>query len=172
MGIALERPVDADTTAVYDFADIVSLSDGPADASEAVVVNVNSHSLGVLVHAGGVPKTSVMIPRNTQLPATKRSRFFTINDNQTGVRVVVLEGEASEPDANARIGECVISGLPPRPKGQEIEISYSYDSDGKIEIWAMDVGTGQAANVELRRSSALSEDELSAERTWIEGAFR
>jgi molecular chaperone DnaK (HSP70) len=167
MGIALERPVDANATVVYDFADLVSLSDVDVSTPARAVVNVNARSLGVLVHKAGEARTSVMVPANTQLPATKRSTFYTINDNQTGVRVVVLEGESPDPDECTRIGECVISGLPARAKGQEIEISYSYDSDGRIRIESRDVGTGKAARVELKRPSSLSERELADEAAWM-----
>jgi hypothetical protein len=35
--------------------------------------------------------------------------------------VVVLEGESPDPDDCTRIGECLVTGLPARPKGQRIE---------------------------------------------------
>lgn len=167
LGIALERPADANATVVYDFADLVSLSDVDVSEPARAVVNVNARSLGVLVHKNGEARASVMVPANTQLPARKRSTFYTVNDNQTGVRVVVLEGESSDPDECTRIGECVISGLPARSKGQEIEISYCFDSDGRIRIDSRDVGTGKAARVELKRPSSLSERELADEAEWM-----
>jgi molecular chaperone DnaK len=89
------------------------------------------------------------------LPAVHKSTFFTIKDDQTAVKVVVLEGDSPDPGACVRIGECVIQGLPARRKGQEIEIAYCYDHDGRIHIVAQDKGSGQMAQVTLARASAL-----------------
>jgi molecular chaperone DnaK (HSP70) len=165
MGLSVDPPDGA--SVVYDFADLVSLSED----SDRAVVNVNARALGVLVHKQGEGRVSVMIPANTQLPAVKRSRFFTINDDQTDVRVVVLEGEG-EPAGCARVGQCVITGLPARAKGQEVEISYRYDEDGRILVEARDVGTGLAARVTLERAASLSERELVDELEWIQGLGR
>ncbi|MCA8925390.1 MAG: Hsp70 family protein [Planctomycetes bacterium] len=120
------------------------------------VTNVNSHSLGVLVFRQGQPRTSIMIGSNSALPVTKRTTFQTINDGQTGVKIVVLEGENPDPDANARIGEAVISGLPPRPKGSPVEVAYHYDRDGRIHVYARDVRSGKSVRTVLERTGAMT----------------
>jgi molecular chaperone DnaK len=164
-------PIDPTRTVVYDFADMMAITDqrlvqsmelAPEEKKKRlddVVRNVNARPLGVLVYSQGRAKTSVMIKANSQLPALHLGKFFTANDNQTAVKVVVLEGEAEDPASNARIGECVISGLPARKKGQEIEIVYIYDLDGRIVIRARDVGSGMEAEVELKRTTAWSPEE-------------
>jgi len=145
----------------YDFSDAFGAPPPGAGQRGPSVVNVNSRALGVLVYRDGQPRTSVMIGQNSPLPAQRRNRFVTINDDQTAVKVVVLEGSDPDPEECVRIGECVISGLPPRPKGQQVEICYSYDADGRIHIHAMDVATKQQAQVTLHRPSALSASEVS-----------
>jgi molecular chaperone DnaK len=145
-------PMLGGRTAVFDFADLVQLDPG-LPASAGVVQEVNARALGVLVYAQGKPKTSVMIPANTPLPATTVSKFHTIQDRQTAVKVVVLEGDSPDPAACVRVGECVIDGLPPRPKGQAVEVAYSYDHDGRIRIDARDVGSGQRAMTTLHRAT-------------------
>ncbi len=175
-------PVDPARTLVYDFADLIDLGSttsslvpgaapvpgtspadpfglgpgaaaAPAPPPRRAVTNVNARPLGVLVYKQGLPRTSVMIRANSALPAVRRSRFFTIKDGQTAVKVVVLEGDAPDPDACTRVGELVITGLPSRPKGQEIEISYAYDADGRIQVMARDLGSGQVAQAELLRAT-------------------
>ena len=145
-----------------DFAGLEELSEDLPQAPRRpprAVVNVNARALGVLVFAQGRARTSVMIASNTPLPAMKRGKFVTINDNQTAVKVVVLEGDNPDPEMCRRVGECVISGLPARPRGQEVEVAYSYDADGRIRIWARDVSTGKAAQATLTREGQLSSDE-------------
>jgi molecular chaperone DnaK (HSP70) len=159
-------PPAAPALPAYDFAQLLQLE--PEDDAISSVVNVNAHSLAVLVHRRSEPTAKVMIPANSQLPATHRSRFVTINDGQQGVRVVVLEGEDSDPTACTRIGECVIDGLPPRPKGQSIEITYRYDQDGRIRVSARDVATGAEARTELVRGGSLDQRTLMDELAWLE----
>ena len=166
-------------TMVFDFSDLMALSVEPgaagglppagsnefaglqelSDQLPPPVVNVNARALGVLVFSQGRARTSVMIASNSPLPAMKRGKFVTINDNQTAVKVVVLEGDNPDPEQCRRVGECVISGLPARPRGQEVEVAYSYDQDGRIRIWARDVTTGRAAQATLTREGQIDATE-------------
>ncbi|MBX3471492.1 MAG: Hsp70 family protein, partial [Planctomycetes bacterium] len=180
-------PIDPSRTVVFDFSEMVGL-DAAFDPNRSmdslggapvavrprpqVVQNVNARPLGVLVYAQGRPKTSVMIPANSPLPAVHKSRFFTIHDRQTAVKVVVLEGDSPDPSACARVGECVIQGLPPRPKGQEIEIAYCYDHDGRIHIVAQDVGSGVVAQAVLHRASASGAGESARVSALLDGMRR
>lgn len=168
----------------FAFADLIELEDplppptptGPVPGAppplpkprQRAVRNVNAKGLGVLIHKGGEPRVRLMVAKNSQLPVTYRSRFYTINDNQTGVKVVILEGDEEDPSRCARIGECVISGLPPRAKGQPIEIGYSYDEDGQIKVWARHVETGETAQVELRREGSLDRREMAQAAQYVD----
>ncbi|MEZ6186987.1 MAG: Hsp70 family protein [Planctomycetota bacterium] len=149
----LEQLAAARGAQVASFEQALNMSLG---GQVAPVVNVNSHSLGVLVFRQGQPCTSVMIGANSSLPATRRTTFQTINDGQTGVKIVVLEGENQDPDHNMRIGEAVISGLPPRPKGSPVEVAYHYDRDGRIHVYARDVQSGRTVQTVLQREGALT----------------
>jgi hypothetical protein len=142
----------------------------PPTPPKRMVQNVNARPLGVLVFSRGQPKTKIMIPANSPLPARKLHSFVTINDNQTAVKVVVLEGESPDPDDCTRIGQCLVTGLPARPKGQKIEIVYAYNVDGRIQIWARDVATNHKAQVQLKREASISQQDVNAMKTVV-GAF-
>ncbi|HEV3004904.1 MAG TPA: Hsp70 family protein, partial [Pirellulales bacterium] len=103
------------------------------------LVNVNSHSLGVV---GLDPRTRqkvnvVLIPKNTPLPCHKVKRFQTARQNQNSVKVAVVEGESQRPDYCIALGECVVRDLPAGlPAGTPVEVEYTYAANGILTVRA------------------------------------
>ncbi|MBC8353073.1 MAG: Hsp70 family protein [Planctomycetes bacterium] len=131
-----------------------------------ILVNVNSHSLGVI---GLDTKTServnaILIPKNTPLPCRTMGTFRTAKPDQRNVKVAVLEGESHRPEECIALGECVVRDLPPGlPQGSKIEVIYSYAANGRIAVSARVPETRQSAHVEIRRDNA---NELEDLPTW------
>ena len=97
--------------------------------------NVNSHGLGIVVKDpnSGKKINHVMIPRNTRLPVEVRQTFQTVSESQHRVTVQVMEGDAPEPEACSLLGKCRIADLPPGlPKGSPVEVSYAFNTSGRI----------------------------------------
>jgi molecular chaperone DnaK len=118
------------------------------------LVNVNSHSLGVV----GIDVATrrrincIIIPRNTPLPCRVARTFVTERDNQRGVRVAVVEGESPRPEDCIRLGECVVRDLPEGlPKGTPIRVEYSYAANGRIAVAARVSQASQSAHVAIDR---------------------
>lgn len=125
--------------------------------------NVNSHSLGILARdpKTGQDTNTIMIPRNSSIPCSKTQRFVTREDNQERVRVRILEGDAPNPDACYEIGQCLISNLPSGlPAGAPIEVTYSYDVNGCIQVHAKDVTGGREATIEILRAQGMERAEI------------
>ena len=78
-----------------------------------VEINVNSHSLGIEIKQAQERINDILIPKNTQLPTAASRVYYTVSENQSRVRVKVLQGEAHQADACISIGECWIEGLAP-----------------------------------------------------------
>lgn len=128
------------------------------------LVNVNSHSLGVV---GLHPKTQqrvnvTLIPKNSPLPARKVKRFQTAKKNQTNVKVAVIEGESPQPEHCISLGECVVRDLPPGlPKGTPIEVDYQYASNGRLTVAARVPSVRLSAHVNIERKGPADLDDLN-----------
>ncbi len=123
--------------------------------------DVNSHSLGVkLTDPNDKSRTinHIMIPKNTEIPNNVKQRFVTTSDNQQRIHVTVLEGEASNPNACTTIGDFRIFDLPDNlPAGSPVELSYEYNSQGRILAHAKELTGDNEASTEIVRDSGLDE---------------
>lgn len=128
--------------------------------------DVNSHSLGVKVTDPADKSRKInhiMIPRNSQIPQTVSNRFVTNTPNQQTIHVYILEGDAPVPEACTLIGDFQIVNLPPNlPAGSPVEVSYSYDANGRIHATAKELTSNQVASTEIVRDSGLDDQGLKA----------
>jgi len=125
--------------------------------------DVNSHSLGVKITDPNEKTRKInhiMIPRNTSIPYQITQRFVTNSDNQQRIHVTVLEGDTSDPLACEQIGDFRIYGLPPDlPKGSPVEVTYSYDANGRISVTARELTGNNEASTEIIRANEAASDE-------------
>jgi molecular chaperone DnaK len=147
------------------------LSSTAAEALEGVVeINVNAHSLGVEVREGAEKVNDHLIPKNTQLPSAASRVYYTVRNQQEGVRVRVLQGEARQADACIPIGECWIEDLAQNlPKGSPVQVRFGVAANGLVEVLALDMTSGKMARTEIHRSGGLSNDEIEEEAAWVRG---
>jgi molecular chaperone DnaK len=124
----------------------------PTARPSCELVNVNSHSLGVV---GINPQTRertnvVLIPKNTALPAQAARMFRLAKAGQRGVRIAVVEGESHRPEDCIALGECNIRDLPPGlPLGTAIEVLYRYAANGRLSVYARVPDVRYSAHVEI-----------------------
>lgn len=127
--------------------------------------DVNSHSLGIKITD---PRdrtrkiNHIMIPRNTPVPHNVKQRFGTNADGQQRIHVEILEGDAVDPAACELIGDFRITSLPPNlPKGSPIEITYAYDSAGRISASATELTGNKTASTEIVRAGGMNETQIT-----------
>ncbi len=154
---APDRSVNPDEAVAIGAAIQASVMTG--DTADVLLLDVTPLSLGVET-PGGV--MTVIIPRNTTVP-TKRSQVFsTTEDNQSLVRVHVLQGEREMAADNVSLGRFELVGIPPAPRGvPQIEVSFDIDGDGILHVSARDLATGRAQMIEISASGGLSEDQVA-----------
>ena len=131
---------------------------------------MNAHSLGIEVRSDSEKVNDSIISKNTQLPSASSRVYYTAADNQQRVRVRVLQGEAHQADACIGIGECWIEGLPPNlPKGSPVQVRCEIQSNGLVDVMALDMTSGRMARTEIHRGSGLSDEEIAHEAEWVRG---
>lgn len=101
-----------------------------------------------------------IIERNTPIPVSRSERLYTIRDNQTRLVVGVYQGESRLVQDNLRIGELTVS-VPKGPAGEQaIDVRYTYDVNGILEVDVTIVKTEETktALIEQRPGELSKED--------------
>ncbi|MEO6775783.1 MAG: Hsp70 family protein, partial [Kofleriaceae bacterium] len=130
------------------------------ELQEVVLLDVTPHNMGVKV-AGD--RMSVVIQSNTSIPTRAKKVFATTEENQTFVAIEIFQGEHELASRNRRIGRFVLGDLAPGPRGRtKVEVSFTMDADGILEVNAVEVGTGRAATVTIEASSGLTAEEIAS----------
>jgi molecular chaperone HscC len=105
-----------------------------------------------------------IIERNTVIPASRSQVLCTAYDNQTKMRVGVYQGEARIARDNVFLGEIVLD-LPPAPAGKErVDIRFSYDTSGLLEVDATPLSTKLTRNLIIESNPGILTKEEIAER--------
>ncbi|HEY1547138.1 MAG TPA: molecular chaperone DnaK [Kofleriaceae bacterium] len=130
------------------------------ELQEVVLLDVTPHNMGIKLTGD---RMAVVIASNTSIPTRAKRIFATTEDNQTHVEIEVFQGEHEHASKNRRIGRVFLGDLTPAPKARtKVEVSFTMDADGILEVTAVEIGTGQAASVTIEASSGLTADEIVA----------
>ncbi|KAK1754988.1 hsp70-like protein [Echria macrotheca] len=114
---------------------------------EVLILDANPLTLGIETTGGVMAK---LIPRNTGIPTRKSQIFSTAADNQNMVRISVYEGERALTRDNNLLGKFDLTGIPPAPRGvPQIEVTFSLDANGILQVTAEDKGTGKQETVTI-----------------------
>ena len=132
--------------------------------SGIVIRDVTAHSLGVIAKEKGIRKNCVLISQQTPIPIEKSEIFGTEVDNQTRVLVEVVEGESNDPEECVPIGNCLITDLPPYPAGAPIQVTFSYNKNGRIVVQAIDQQSGKKTRTEIVREYGLTQDSIETHK--------
>ena len=128
------------------------------DVKDILVLDATPLSLGVET-LGGV--MTVLIPRNTTIPTSKKEVFSTAADNQSAVTINVLQGEREFARDNRLLGTFNLEGIPPAPRGvPQVEVTFNVDVDGILTVSAKDLGTGKENKITVQNAGGLSKDEI------------
>ena len=103
-----------------------------------------------------------LIDRNTTIPTSKSQVFSTAADGQTTVEINVLQGERQMAYDNKSLGRFQLTGIAPAPRGvPQIEVTFSIDRNGIVNVSAKDKATGHEQNITITASTNLTEEEIN-----------
>ncbi|MBI5533220.1 MAG: molecular chaperone DnaK [Deltaproteobacteria bacterium] len=128
------------------------------DKQQMILLDVTPHSLGIMTFGSFFEE---LIPQNTTVPTSRTKIFTTSRDNQTAVKILVMQGEHERAEENEMLGEFILTGLRRAPKGQvEIEVTFEINADGIVSVSAKDLETGQQQSIQVTATSGLTKDEI------------
>ena len=102
-----------------------------------------------------------IIERNTVIPVSRRETLYTSSDNQTKVRVKVLQGERRFAKNNLYLGEINVT-IPKAKAGEEsVEVTYTYDINSILEVIVKVVSTNEEKKLIIQREdSDMTKEEI------------
>ncbi len=139
---------------------------GEIDPAESLVMtDVSAFSLGVRAGMGDgtFEGMSVILPRNITIPAKRTETYYTAAPGQTMAQIEVYQGESRLVRNNHFLGDFMVRGIPPRPRGMEkIDVTFAYDLNGMLKVTAQIVSTGKEAEIEINTHRAEKKVDTSS----------
>ncbi len=164
-GVARLNPDEVVALGAAVQAGLFADADGVKDL---VVTDVAPFTLGVEIakefgHERRAGYFLPLIERNTTIPVSRCQRVGTVEPNQTSIRVKIYQGESRRVADNLFLGEFEVTGIPRGPAGQEIDIRFTYDLNGVLEVEATVVETQkQVTHVVTRYAHGLTPEQVRA----------
>jgi molecular chaperone DnaK len=126
--------------------------------NDVLLLDVTPLSLGIATFDGHFAK---LIPRNSTVPVMKAHVFTTTRDDQSAVKIRVMQGEGDHADENDLLGEFVLNNIPRAPKGEpEIEVAFDIDANGIVSVSARDFASQGEQAITVSARGTLTDEEI------------
>ncbi|KAM1708265.1 hypothetical protein TB1_001331 [Malus domestica] len=149
-GKQLCKSINPDEAIAYGAAVQAAVLSGNVNGNlqDFSILDVTPLSLGVQVTEN--PVMEVVIPRNSRIPIKRNTTTVTLYDNQKSAWFPIYEGESTNTKENNFLGEFVLEGIPPAPKGAaKFDVCFSIDANGILSVSAEDKSTGQRKGITI-----------------------
>lgn len=128
------------------------------NVNDILLLDVTPLSLGIETE-GSV--NTILIPRSSTIPTSKKQVFSTAVDDQPSVTIVVIQGERPHSRDNKIIGTFELTGIEKAPRGvPQIEVMFSVDVNGIVSVSAKDLKTNKEQSITIRDNKGLTKEEI------------
>lgn len=137
-----------------------------AGVEDLVVTDVAPFTLGMEItkRFGHEYREGYFLPvinRNTTIPVSRVESVSTLEPNQTQIVIKIYQGESRRVEQNLYLGEFSVSGIPRGPAGQAIDVRFTYDLNGVLEVEATVLETSRKFNhVVTKHARGLTGDQV------------
>ena len=126
---------------------------------DILLLDITPLSLGIET-VGGL--MDAIIPRNSKIPTKAGRQYTTSVDGQKNLKVSVFQGERDLVEHNRKLGEFILSNIPPMPAGlPKIDIQFILNADGILTVRARELRSNVETQVQIRPTYGISEEEMA-----------
>jgi molecular chaperone HscC len=152
----------------------VALKERNAALEEVILTDVCPYSLGVDV-AKTIGNSNYesgyflpIIERNSPIPISRVERLVTLRNNQREIQLGIYQGESRRVENNIKLGELNVK-VPPAPAGkQAVDVRYTYDINGILEVEVTIVETGVKKSIIIEKSpGSMTKFEIDARLSFL-----
>ncbi len=150
---------------VQEVADDAGFTLATVKHSQIAIRNVTSKSFGVLaVNEDNKERVVNLVLKNTPVPTKITENFGTHVSNQETVEIIIMETDVTDkelqPEHAIEIGTAILT-LPPNLKtGSPIEITFTLNEEGRLQITAFEVIQAKKVSVIIETSSVIQGEQL------------
>jgi len=127
-------------------------------ATSALLLDVIPLSLGIETVGGAAAK---LVMRNSAVPARTSEHFSTGVDNQTSIKLHVVQGEREMASDCRSLGTFHLAGIPPMPAGiPRVKVDFLVDASGVLSVQAIEERSGKRASIQIVPNHGLTREEV------------